>query len=122
MLIEQPDFIDGVIVFVVVTMVLVSMVLAVRLWLRRKRRVKIIINQNNVITLNTGEKLLQALAEKEIYLPTACGGNGTCGQCKLIVKRGGGSVLPPEQAKLTPEQIKRIIVWRVRLQLKMILK
>lgn len=107
MLIEQPEFIDGLIVFAVFIIVLMSMVLAVQMWLRRKRRVKVVINQNHVITLDTGEKLLQALAEKEIYLPTACGGNAKCGQCKLIVKHGGGSILLPEQAKLTPEQIKQ---------------
>ncbi len=106
---ESQTFIDGVIVFVTITMILVVLILVVRAWLRRKRRINIIINQNesNPLTVEPGEKLLQTLAAQGIYLPTACGGNGTCGQCKLVVRHGGGEMLPAEQALLSPAQIRQ---------------
>ncbi len=106
---EDLTFINGVIVFVAITMVLVLMILAVRMWLRRKRRVNIVINQNKETPLKveTGDDLLHTLAAHGIYLPTACGGNGSCGQCKVVVRQGGGSLLPPEQALLSPSQIKQ---------------
>ncbi len=106
---ENQTFIHGVMVFVALVMVLVVLILAMRTWLRRKRRVNIIINQNinDPLSVESGDKLLQTLAAQGIYLPTACGGNGTCGQCKLVVRQGGGPILPSEQALLSPEQIKQ---------------
>ncbi len=53
-----------------------------------------------------GGKLLNVLAEQQIYLPSACGGSGTCGQCRVIVKSGGGDILPTERSKLTRKQIR----------------
>jgi Na+-transporting NADH:ubiquinone oxidoreductase subunit F len=107
--VENQTFIYGIIVFVAIIMVLVLLILTIRFWLRRTRQVNIIINQNNEnpLKVETGDKLLQTLAAYGINLPTACGGNGTCGQCKLVVLRGGGPVLPPEQALLSAEQLKQ---------------
>jgi Na+-transporting NADH:ubiquinone oxidoreductase subunit F len=58
------------------------------------------------VKVPVGSKLLFALADKGIYVPSACGGQGTCGECKLVVKEGGGDVLPTEKGKLTRKQIK----------------
>ena len=48
-----------------------------------------------------GGKLLQTLSEADLFLPSACGGGGTCAQCKCIISDGGGSMLPTEEAHFT---------------------
>ena len=106
---ENQTFIDGVMVFVAISMGLLILVVLVRTWLWRKRRVNIIINQdkNHPLRVETGENLLYTLAAKGVNLPTACGGKGVCGQCRLVVTQGGGPILPPEQALLSPAQIRQ---------------
>jgi len=63
--------------------------------------VSILINGEKTITVPAGGKLLQTLSEAELFLPSACGGGGTCAQCKCIVNDGGGSMLPTEEAHFT---------------------
>ena len=56
------------------------------------------------ITVPTGGKLLSTLASKNIYLASACGGGGTCAECKCQVDEGGGSILPTEQSHFNYKQ------------------
>jgi Na+-transporting NADH:ubiquinone oxidoreductase subunit F len=63
--------------------------------------VHIEINGEKTITVPAGGKLLQTLAEAKLFLPSACGGGGTCAQCKCIITAGGGSMLPTEEAHFT---------------------
>ncbi len=67
---------------------------------------KININGKKEIVVKGGDSLLSSLNEQEIYLPSACGGRGSCGFCKCKVEEGGGPFLPTEKPFLTPEEIK----------------
>jgi Na+-transporting NADH:ubiquinone oxidoreductase subunit F len=62
--------------------------------------VNIEINGEKTITVPAGGKLLQTLSESNIFLASACGGGGTCAQCKCIVDEGGGAMLPTEESHL----------------------
>ena len=70
--------------------------------------VKILINGDDEksITTQAGATLLQTLAGEKIFLPSACGGGGTCGMCTCVVESGGGEVLPTEKPHLTRTEIK----------------
>ncbi len=66
---------------------------------------KININKKKEITVTGGDSLLSTLNEQKIYLPSACGGRGSCGFCKCKVESGGGPLLPTEKPFLTAEEI-----------------
>ena len=82
----------GVVLFLVVVLLLVETKLSV------KGERKIVINDDNdkSVTTEGGKTLLSALIDNKIYLPSACGGKGTCGTCKCKVVEGGGDILPTE--------------------------
>ncbi len=98
----------GVIMFTLIVLLLVVVILFAKSKLVPSGIVTISINDNpdNTLTVPIGGKLLNALAENKIYLPSACGGGGTCGECKCIVSEGGGDVLPTETSKLNRKQIR----------------
>lgn len=99
----------GVVSFSVIVLLLVVLILFARSKLVPSGNVKIEINDdhNKTIEVPIGGKLLNVLADNQIFLPSACGGGGTCGECKCIIKEGGGDVLPTERSKLTRGQIKQ---------------
>jgi Na+-transporting NADH:ubiquinone oxidoreductase subunit F len=99
----------GMFIFTLIVLLLVAVILFAKSRLVAKGTVTLLINDdpNSALVVPAGEKLLNLLAENEIYLPSACGGSGTCGQCRVIVKSGGGDVLDTERAKLSPAQIRR---------------
>ena len=88
----------GVIMFTLIVLILVLIILLAKSKLVASGSVKIIINDDpdHTYKVPLGSKLLNALTEQEIYIPSACGGGGTCGECKLIIKEGGGALLPTE--------------------------
>ena len=89
--------ISGVITIVVITILLVAVLLAVKIWLTPAGKVKISINDGKKeIEVTPGSSLLSTLAEQKIFLSSACGGKGSCGQCKCQVLEGGGTILPTE--------------------------
>lgn len=100
--------ITGEIFFTIIVGILVVVILYARSKLVPSGNVKININDdpNHQLEIPLGGKLLDALADNEIYLPSACGGQGTCGECKCIIDEGGGDVLPTERAKLKRREIK----------------
>lgn len=87
-------------VFLGVILVLVGILLFVESRLTATGEQRIVINEDEEksITTSGGKTLLNALVEKKIYLPSACGGKGTCGTCKCHVLEGGGDILPTELA------------------------
>jgi Na+-transporting NADH:ubiquinone oxidoreductase subunit F len=99
---------SGVIMFTVIVLVLVVIILAAKSKLVASGTVIISINDDPEKSLKTpiGDKLLNALADAKVYLPSACGGGGTCGECKCIIHEGGGDVLPTEKGKLSRRQIR----------------
>jgi len=91
----------GVVMFTVIVLALVAIILYARTLLVSSGNVTIEINGEKSITVPAGGKLLQTLSEANIFLASACGGGGTCAQCKCIVNEGGGSMLPTEESHFT---------------------
>lgn len=78
-----------------------SLVLLARYWLAPSGNADITLNGKQIVTVPQGEKLLRALAINNVLLPAACGGRGSCGQCRVIVTQGGGEILPTERSLIT---------------------
>jgi Na+-transporting NADH:ubiquinone oxidoreductase subunit F len=99
----------GMFLFTLIVVLLVAVILFARSRLVAKGSVTLVINDDPQRSpkVPAGGKLLTVLAENGIYLPSACGGSGTCGQCRVIVKSGGGDLLDTERAKLSPAQVRR---------------
>ncbi len=91
----------GVALFTGIILCLVLVVLAARARLVATGEVDIAVNESRTVKGRVGDKLLAALSEAGIHLPSACGGVGTCGQCRLTVLAGGGAILPTESAQIT---------------------
>jgi len=68
--------------------------------------VKLLINDDKELTVDGGDSLLSSLIDQKIFIPSACGGKGSCGYCKVKVVDGGGPVLPTELGYLTKEDMK----------------
>jgi Na+-transporting NADH:ubiquinone oxidoreductase subunit F len=86
--------------FTLVVMGLGVIILLSRSWLVPSGDVTINVNGERDITVPAGGKLLNVLAGAGLFLPSACGGGGTCGQCKVEVLEGGGALLPTEKAHI----------------------
>jgi Na+-transporting NADH:ubiquinone oxidoreductase subunit F len=105
-MVDFGTIIGGVLLFTVVVMALVGVILFARSRLVSAGEVQIEINGDpeRSITVPAGGKLLNTLADAGIYLSSACGGGGTCAQCKCQVLEGGGSMLPTEEGHFTRGQ------------------
>ena len=99
-----------------VILLLVALLLVLRDRLVPQGNVTITINDDKKLTVPSGNTLISTLAEQKIYLPSACGGKGSCGQCKCRVVAGGGSILPTEVGFFTRKQIQEH--WRLGCQVK----
>ncbi len=86
----------GVGLFTTVVLLLVFVILIARSRLVATGTVKVIVNDEREIAVPVGSKLLQGLADAELFVPSACGGGGTCAQCRVRVLSGGGAILPTE--------------------------
>ncbi len=86
----------GVGLFTAVVLILVFVILAARSRLVSTGNVKVIVNDEMELAIPVGGKLMQSLADNELFIPSACGGGGTCGQCRVRVLSGGGAILPTE--------------------------
>lgn len=108
------EIILGVVMFTVVVLALVAFILAARSQLVSSGDVTIDINGEKKITVAAGNKLLQTLSNAGLFLPSACGGGGTCAQCKCVVLDGGGAMLPTEESHFTRREAKE--GWRLSCQ------
>ena len=95
-----------VIFFLAVILILVSMLLFVKAKLSPAGKIKITINGEKELEVDGGNTLLSTLSNEGIYLPSACGGGGTCVQCVCQVHSGGGSILPTEEPHFSRKEIK----------------
>ena len=93
-------------VFLVIILVLVAILLTAKAYLSPSGNVNVTINGKESLSVGQGASLLSTLSEKGIYLPSACGGKGSCGQCKVQVLEGGGNILDSEKGHFTRKQIK----------------
>ena len=104
------------ILIVLVAFLLVLVIIAARSRLVSTGNVSIEINgdSDNPIVVPAGSKLLQTLADNNIFLASACGGGGTCSQCKCQILDGGGSILPTEESHFNSKEKKD--GWRLSCQ------
>ena len=103
-------------VFLGIVLLLVALLLIVRNKLMPKGKVKITINGEKELEVQSGSSLMATLADEKVFLPSACGGKGNCGQCKCRVVKGGGSILPTETGFFSRKQIQEH--WRLGCQVK----
>ena len=100
----MEDFILGVSLFTAIILSLVGIILAARSMLVSSGAVNIEINGERTIEVPAGGKLLSVLAGENLFVPSACGGGGTCAQCRVQVHEGGGSILPTELSHITKRE------------------
>ncbi len=92
----------GMLMFSLIVLTLAILLMIAKAKLVTSGNVKIIVNDdpNKAITAPVGGTLLETLANQKIFIPSACGGKGSCGVCKVVVQEGGGSLLPTEQTHI----------------------
>ena len=90
----------GVGLFTAVVLILVFVILVARSKLVATGNVAIVVNDERELSVKPGDKLLGVLADNELFIPSACGGGGTCGQCRVRVLSGGGAILPTETSSI----------------------
>ena len=100
----------------VITLLLVTMLLVAKDKLLPSGPVKLIINGEKDVEVSSGDTLLTTLGNNKIFLPSACGGGGTCVQCRCQVLEGGGEILPTEEPHFTRKEISD--GWRLGCQVK----
>lgn len=112
----NADLLFGVLSFTGIVLLLVLVIIGARKQLVATGNVSIEINgdSGNPLVTTSGNKLLQTLAENKIFLSSACGGGGTCSQCKCQVLEGGGSILPTEESHFSLKE--RNEGWRLSCQ------
>ncbi len=113
---ETATLITSIIVFFVFSLLLVSLILYAKAKLTTSGPVKILINGQESIEVEAGSTILTTLSNKKIFLPSACGGGGTCAMCKCQVLSGGGEILPTEKIYFTRREQQEN--WRLGCQVK----
>ncbi len=106
----------GLVFFIAIVFILVIAILIAKHFMVNSGDVKIGINGDpeKAVTVPAGDKLLTTLAGQGIFIPSACGGGGACGQCRCKVLSGGGDVAPTEYGHLTKREIRE--GWRLACQ------
>lgn len=116
-MIQWNNVVAASLIFLIIVLVLVVVLLVAKRWLVNSGEVTISINEGKkMIHAAGGKSLLATLGENGVHLSSACGGKGSCGQCKLQVTSGGGDMLPTEAVHFTRRQIKDN--WRLGCQVK----
>lgn len=103
-------------VFLLIILFLVVILLVAKNYLVPSGKVKITLNGEKQLEVEAGSTLLSTLAENQVFLSSACGGKGSCGQCKCQVLEGGGEILPSEQVHFSRKQ--QMEHWRLGCQVK----
>lgn len=114
---ELTIIVVAIVVFLLVTLILVALLLYAKAKLTSSGEVTIDINGGEkVLKTESGSTLLTTLANNKVFLPSACGGGGSCGMCKCQVTEGGGDILPTETGFITRKMAKEH--WRLGCQVK----
>ncbi len=98
------EIILGIVLFTLIIMSLVLIILKAREKLVPTGDIAIVVNDEKTIYTPAGGKLLSALANNQLFVSSACGGGGTCGQCRVRVLEGGGTILPTEESHITKRE------------------
>ena len=98
------EIILSILLFTGILLLMTVLILWVHAKLVPKGDVTINVNDERDLRVAVGSKLLNTLAENQLYVPSACGGGGTCGQCRVIVSAGGGSLLPTEASLISKRE------------------
>jgi Na+-transporting NADH:ubiquinone oxidoreductase subunit F len=106
----------SIVVFLLLILLFVAILLMAKSRLTPSGSVKIVVNDEKEFESPRGGTVLTGLQAKGIFLPSACGGGGTCGQCRLQINEGGGAILPTETGFFTRKQVKDH--WRLGCQAK----
>ena len=104
-LLSATTIVSSIVVFLLVILTLVSVLLFVKAKLSPSGKITIKINGEKEIVVDGGDTLLTTLSNEGIFLPSACGGGGTCIQCTCQVTSGGGSILPTEKPHFSRKEI-----------------
>ena len=107
---------SSIVIFLVIILLLVVILLVAKRYLVPSGKVKITINDDTVVEAETGSSLLSTLAAQKVYLPSACGGGGSCAQCRCQVIEGGGEILPTETVHFSRKEQQNN--WRLGCQVK----
>ena len=102
--------------FLAVILLLVSLLLFAKSRLSPSGKLKLVINGERTLEVEGGSTLLTTLGNAGVFLPTACGGGGTCVQCRCQVPSGGGTILPTEEPHFSRKEIADH--WRLGCQVK----
>jgi len=114
--IETSTIISSIVIFFAFNLLLVAIILYAKAKLAPSGLVKILINGQNTVEVPAGSSILSTLSAKKIFLPSACGGGGTCAMCKCQVLSGGGEILTTERPYFTRKQVQEH--WRLGCQVK----
>ena len=113
---ETTTLVTSIIIFLLFNLVVIALLLYAKSKLSPSGPVKILINGQNIVEAEGGSSLLSTLANQKIFLPSACGGGGTCAMCKCQVLEGGGQILPTETIYFTRKEQQEN--WRLGCQVK----
>ena len=109
--------ISSAVIFLIVTLVLVVILLVAKRYLVASGKAKVDINSGKKeLDVNVGSTLLSGLSEQGVFLASACGGKGSCAQCRVRVTEGGGEILPTEQVHFSRKE--QQAGWRLGCQVK----
>ena len=98
------EIVLGVFFFTFIVIALVFVILGAKSRLVASGDIEILINDEKTVRVPVGSKLLTALADVSLFVPSACGGGGTCAQCRVKVFEGGGEILPTETSLITKRE------------------
>ena len=107
---------SSIVIFLIIILLLVVILLVAKQYLVPSGKVKITINNDTTVEAETGASLLSTLAAQKIFLPYACGGGGSCAQCRCQVVEGGGEILPTETVHFSRKE--QQANWRLGCQVK----
>ncbi len=114
--IASSTIIASVSIFLLITILLVAILLVAKKYLVKTGKVTVTINSDKEIETESGSSLLTTLGDNGIHLSSACGGKGSCAQCRVQVTSGGGEILPTEKVHFSRKEIKDN--WRLGCQVK----
>lgn len=114
--VQTMTIISSAVIFLIVTLLLVVILLVAKYYLVPSGTAKIDINGKKELDVKIGSSLLTSLSEQKIFLASACGGKGSCAQCRVRVTEGGGEILPTEQVHFSRKEQQS--GWRLGCQVK----